>query len=130
MSLTQLANERTFLAWLRTSIVFVSVGVALAQLLRLADSNSKLEIFLYTVYLRPGSFRGFALAKPISSVCIILGILVLIMGFIRYNHVTFQMVNGHFPMLMISALFVAIAALAVIILYVVLAMVGVLRHVF
>lgn len=36
-----LANERTFLAWLRTSLAFASIGVAITQFFRLQSSTSK-----------------------------------------------------------------------------------------
>lgn len=35
-----LANERTFLAWLRTSLAFASIGVAITQFFRLQSSSS------------------------------------------------------------------------------------------
>lgn len=36
-----LANERTFLAWLRTSLAFTSIGVAITQFFRLQSSSSQ-----------------------------------------------------------------------------------------
>ncbi|KAK9679371.1 hypothetical protein K7432_016299, partial [Basidiobolus ranarum] len=35
-----LANERTFLAWIRTSLSLITVGVAIAQLFRLPTKES------------------------------------------------------------------------------------------
>lgn len=35
-----MANERTFLSWIRTSLGLVTVGVGITQLLKLVESNS------------------------------------------------------------------------------------------
>jgi putative membrane protein len=44
---THLANERTFLAWIRTAMTFMTLGLAAAQFL---DTNSLLGVHL-SVYL-------------------------------------------------------------------------------
>ncbi|CAG8581106.1 2449_t:CDS:2 [Funneliformis caledonium] len=73
-----LANERTFLAWLRTSLSFVGIGVAITQLFRLKGESSK-----------GGNIIGI--------VFIILGILFLGFGIVRYFHSQYLMTTGHFP---------------------------------
>lgn len=41
-----LASERTFLAWLRTSLSLASVGVGVTQLLKLSTNNDETQIIL------------------------------------------------------------------------------------
>jgi len=76
MELT-LANERTYLAWLRTSLSFASIGVAITQLFRLSTS------------LQPGqSPGGYAnlrrLGRPLGATFIGIAVLVLLLGVHRY----------------------------------------------
>ncbi|CAG8658587.1 2202_t:CDS:2 [Acaulospora morrowiae] len=77
-----LANERTFLAWLRTSLSFIGIGVAITQLFRLTDSRSN-------------DFSN--IGKPLGIVFIILGIVFLLFGLSRYFHSQNMMTQGQFP---------------------------------
>lgn len=43
-----LANERTFLAWLRTSLAFASIGVAVTQFFRLQSSTNLQNLLIAT----------------------------------------------------------------------------------
>ncbi|CAI2190539.1 12655_t:CDS:2 [Funneliformis geosporum] len=73
-----LANERTFLAWLRTSLSFIGIGVAVTQLFRLKGDTNK----------------G---GNVIGIVFIMLGIVFLGFGITRYFHSQYLMTTGHFP---------------------------------
>lgn len=44
-----LANERTFLAWLRTSLAFASIGVAVTQFFRLQSGTTNAQHLLASV---------------------------------------------------------------------------------
>lgn len=78
-----LANERTFLAWLRTSLTFASVGVALTQLFRVQN-------------FKAGSFTRAA-STVIGSLFIAGGLLVLSMGLVRFFNVQSVLQRGQFP---------------------------------
>ncbi|ORX80957.1 hypothetical protein K493DRAFT_292954 [Basidiobolus meristosporus CBS 931.73] len=79
-----LANERTFLAWIRTSLSLITVGVAIAQLFRLPtkDSNSK-------------SHHNAGI--PIGASFIVFGICFTFFALIRYFHAQSLMTQGKFP---------------------------------
>ncbi|KAG9290395.1 hypothetical protein G9A89_007126 [Geosiphon pyriformis] len=78
-----LANERTFLAWLRTSLSFISIGVAITQLFRLnITTRSPIEE---------------KVGKPLGVVFILLGIIFLSFGFVRYFHSQHTLTTGKFP---------------------------------
>ncbi|KAL6016682.1 hypothetical protein CJI97_001313 [Candidozyma auris] len=79
-----LANERTFLAWLKTSITCVSIGIALAQLLRFTEKECKISIGSYTVIIDYGDDTALRLGKPFAVICIVLGIITLLSGFHLY----------------------------------------------
>jgi len=71
------ANERTYLAWLRTSLSFASIGVAVTQLFRLAST------------IQPGASTGGAenlrrLGRPLGATFIAIAVLVLLLGVSRY----------------------------------------------
>ncbi|CAG8612168.1 14063_t:CDS:2 [Ambispora leptoticha] len=76
-----LANERTFLAWLRSSLSFIGIGLAITQLFRLSPDLPKDEI----------------LGKSLGLIFMILGITFLFCGFFRYFHSQFAMTTGYFP---------------------------------
>ena len=71
------ANERTYLAWLRTSLSFASIGVAITQLFRLSST------------LQPGQTPGGygnlrRLGRPLGATFIGIAVLVLLLGVNRY----------------------------------------------
>lgn len=72
------ANERTYLAWLRTSLSFASIGVAITQLFRLSTT------------IQPGQSQGGysklrRLGRPLGATFIGIAVLVLLFGVHRYG---------------------------------------------
>lgn len=83
-----LANERTYLAWLRTSLAFASIGVALTQFFRLNlnDSDGYEE--------ETGTLR---LSTALGSLFVATGLVVIIIGLIRYFSTQHFLQLGKFP---------------------------------
>ncbi|KAF7341317.1 hypothetical protein MVEN_01868000 [Mycena venus] len=83
-----LASERTFLAYVRTSLTIAAAGIALAQLLTLSSrvGNPK------SVPLKPIE----AYARPLAAFSIILALYVLAVGVSRYFAVQAALTNGLF----------------------------------
>ncbi|KAI9321482.1 hypothetical protein BX666DRAFT_1827946, partial [Dichotomocladium elegans] len=75
-----LANERTFLAWLRTSLSLVTVGVAITQLYKLSPEAT-----------HAGAGRS------IGATFVILSILFLYMANARYFHSQVALTKDFFP---------------------------------
>ncbi|EMF17639.1 uncharacterized protein SEPMUDRAFT_146606 [Sphaerulina musiva SO2202] len=90
-----LALERTFLAWLRTSLSFASIGIAVTQLFRLNTS----------IQSGSGSDPGKAdttarlrsVGKPLGATFIGISILILLLGFHRYFESQHYVIRGKFP---------------------------------
>ncbi|KAJ7159290.1 hypothetical protein C8R43DRAFT_352953 [Mycena crocata] len=84
-----LANERTFLAYVRTSLTIASAGVALAQLLTLSEplksqlfvSHKPLEVY----------------ARPLAVSAIVLALYVLFVGVSRFFAIQSALTRGLFP---------------------------------
>ncbi|KAI8075112.1 hypothetical protein BC940DRAFT_287472 [Gongronella butleri] len=78
-----LANERTFLAWLRTSLSLITVGVAITQLYELNSSelggNKKL------------------IGKALGGTFVGLSIVFLYFANARYFHAQYAMTQNQFP---------------------------------
>ena len=77
-----LALERTFLAWLRTSLAFASIGIAVTQLFRLNTTISKREGL--TPAPPDNSYHLRQVGKPLGATFLGIAILVLLVGGRRY----------------------------------------------
>ncbi|EPS43768.1 hypothetical protein H072_2241 [Dactylellina haptotyla CBS 200.50] len=103
-----LALERTFLAWLRTSLSFASIGIAVTQLFRLnaAIGNSD-----------PASEKGAMtlrrMGKPLGATFLGISILVLLIGLNRYYESQNWLLKGKFPASRGSILFLTVIAAGV-----------------
>ena len=93
-----LANERTFLAWIRTSIALMGFGFVVVK---------------FTLYLKqlslvlssriPVPSRGFSIV--IGILLVALGAVMALLGFLRYRHIERQLQNNqYFPSKTLSIL--------------------------
>ncbi|ETS63738.1 hypothetical protein PaG_02052 [Moesziomyces aphidis] len=129
-----LASERTFLAWLRTSLSLVSIGIAVTQLFQLPslvgtpdahngaaylDFEAKLlgqDAVLPPHILLSQRLASIAkLGKPLGGSFILLGVIALGLGCYRYFAVQATLVQGKFipSRLGISAIAFLVGALVV-----------------
>ncbi|CAN3357680.1 hypothetical protein DICA3_C13366 [Diutina catenulata] len=95
-----MANERTFLAWLRTSLSFITIGIGVTQLFRLESKATEVQVNYGIVKLDHKDDKSQvirAYGKPLGSVFIILGILTLIFGMHRFFHVQQSLTGGFYP---------------------------------
>ncbi|OWB56354.1 hypothetical protein B5S28_g2254 [[Candida] boidinii] len=98
-----LASERTFLAWLRTSLSLASVGVGVTQLLKLSKEDPKNE----SEFQLNNTSTGIAsnginnnlerLNKSIGLLFIILAIICILIGAFRYFLVQEMLLKKEFP---------------------------------
>ncbi|KAJ5901914.1 hypothetical protein N7495_002442 [Penicillium taxi] len=107
-----LALERTFLAWMRTSLAFASIGIAVTQLFRLNSANTTATTtqsvgYSHSIHTNPDPnvsslsptdiTRLRSIGKPLGSTFIGVAVLVLIIGFHRYFESQYWIVRGKFP---------------------------------
>ncbi|KAL5345297.1 hypothetical protein ACLOAV_009667 [Pseudogymnoascus australis] len=90
-----LALERTFLAWLRTSLAFASIGIAITQLFRLNTTISPAEGSVPEPTASAIHFRS--LGKPLGAAFLGISIVVLLIGFHRYFEAQYWVTKGKFP---------------------------------
>lgn len=102
--------ERTFLAWLRTSLAFASIGVAVTQLFRLnTDSASANRVdFDHTKLQKMG--------RPLGATFLVISIVTLLLGCKRYFHAQEWILKGKFPASRGTILVMSFVALALMIL--------------
>ncbi|KAJ3728505.1 hypothetical protein C8R42DRAFT_749297 [Lentinula raphanica] len=110
-----LALERTFLAYVRTSLAIASTGVAVNEL-----STSTALVQLFTISSNTSSESiGFAskiqsFARPLGSTSVGLGILVLLIGLLRYFTVQTALTEGKFPVSRLMIGGIALSLLAIV----------------
>ena len=115
-----MANERTFLAWLRTSLAFITLGIGITQLFRLEKPNSKIHTSSTVIPLSRAPHNGensqiiTRFGKPLGSIFIILGILTLVFGMKRYFQVQYFLTKDFYPATRLS-IFVLISIILAIV---------------
>lgn len=117
----QLANERTFLAWLRTSLVITSTGIALAQLNRFVENQSNIEVtgLTITIPLPLGDKTLVSLGVPFGALCILIGILVLLVGAFRFYHAEYLLQKGKYPVSRATSIFLTLVSIFILATYLV-----------
>ncbi|MGY2715742.1 YidH family protein [Thermostichus sp. MS-CIW-15] len=86
------ANERTFLAWLRTSVALIAFGFALTRFslfLQQIEASSSPE--------QPSPSHGLLSTQNLGLLLVIFGILTIGLSTWRYNQVMRQIEAGNFP---------------------------------
>lgn len=101
MMLTVCLSERTFLAWLRTSLSFASIGIAITQLFRLNTSLTK----------EADSGTLQQLGKPLGAIFLGISILMLFLGYHRYFQAQQWIIKGKFPASRGTVILVSLVAL-------------------
>lgn len=94
-----LASERTFLAYMRTSLAISASGVALVQFFSAtAPSSNGVTPHGLLLYIR-----------PLGASTVSIGILVLWIGVARYFTIQAALTKGYFPVARLATGFIAIA---------------------
>ncbi|KOS19334.1 Diphthine--ammonia ligase [Escovopsis weberi] len=110
-----LALERTFLAWLRTSLAFASIGVAVTQLFRL-DTSSGGSTSGSTSSVDVEGNRLRQMGRPLGTAFLAISILTLLLGCKRYYRAQEWILRGKFPASRGTILVMAFIALALMVL--------------
>ncbi|CAE6449786.1 hypothetical protein ACGC1H_005588 [Rhizoctonia solani] len=84
-----LANERTWLAYVRTSLAIASTGVALVQLFTIAAQQPTGTVLIGAKLQR--------FARPLGAVIVVIGMAVLTLGVTRYFRVQHALTLNKFP---------------------------------
>ncbi|KAG2213084.1 hypothetical protein INT47_011233 [Mucor saturninus] len=98
-----LANERTFLAWLRTSLSLITVGVAITQLYHLTPPGESNQV----THAKAG--------KSLGAAFVVFSIVFLYFANARYFHTQIAMTKGQFPASRGAVIFGSTCILAVLI---------------
>jgi len=118
-----LALERTFLAWLRTSLAFASIGIAVTQLFRLNTSlqgneevdTSSLSLVELLISNAEPSHKLRHVGKPLGATFLGISILILLLGFHRYFESQHYVIRGKFPASRGSIVLVSLVTYALIV---------------
>ncbi|KAK6205170.1 uncharacterized protein RJT21DRAFT_13645 [Scheffersomyces amazonensis] len=119
-----LANERTFLSWIRTGTNLVAFGIGFLQIYSLDIKANSIVVDQNTGQsqnLTNDTHKMYqALTKPISSICVILGILSCIFGLTRYFQVQFLLIRNYYPATRLLLVILILVNLAMLILLLIL----------
>lgn len=84
------ANERTFLAWLRTSVALIGFGFAIARFgLFLHELQTRLD-------LQHISTNSYISSQSLGVGLVVVGIIFIILAVWRYNQVFWQIEQGNY----------------------------------
>ncbi|KAG1868996.1 hypothetical protein DFJ58DRAFT_653713 [Suillus subalutaceus] len=104
-----LASERTYLAYVRTSLACASAGVALVQLFTLSSSTNTYD---------QGRIDPQRFARPLGATMVLLGLFILVYGesysLVRYFMTQAALLRGFFPVARNSIAAVAFALGAIV----------------
>ena len=115
-------TERTFLAWLRTSLAFASIGIGITQLFRLnttlnpggggggGDSSTTPPPSTTIPVLRLRT-----VGKPLGVTFLAVSIVILCLGWRRYFEAQYWIIRGKFPASRGSVFLVTFVAAALIV---------------
>ncbi|KZP14037.1 hypothetical protein FIBSPDRAFT_698999, partial [Athelia psychrophila] len=95
-----LASERTFLVYVRTSLVIVSTGVALVQLFIVSPSSST---------------SVQKLSRPLGAATVALAFSILLVGSVRFFTIQSALTRGKFPVARVTVAGMALALGAVVV---------------
>ena len=120
--------ERTFLAWLRTSLAFASIGIAITQLYAflpsplhapshpLTSSTASDSTLHPRRAVAPDPYRHLRqMGKPLGATFLGVSIVMLFVGFHRYFEGQHWIIRGKFPASRGSIAFVAAVTFALMI---------------
>ncbi|TWR28557.1 DUF202 domain-containing protein [Mucilaginibacter achroorhodeus] len=93
-----LANERTFLAWIRTSIALMGFGFVVVKFSLFVK---QLSLVITDKIILPG--KGFS--ATIGIILVAIGALMALLSYFRYRHIEKQLLrNTYFPSFALSLL--------------------------
>ncbi|CAK7893605.1 hypothetical protein CAAN1_08S00716 [[Candida] anglica] len=117
-----LANERTFLAWVQTSLAFATVAIGIMQFVRVEERavtsfylGQAAPITKDRLYNTMHSLGG-----PLGVITVSLSIIILFFGVVRYLQVQAMMMKDYFPATRLILLVVFTVNLAILVLILVL----------
>ena len=84
-----LANERTFLAWLRTSIAMMGFGFVIVKFALFIRQIS-------AVLHQPNAGTGKGFSAVIGVIMVAFGAIIAALAFVRYRNVEKQLSNGSY----------------------------------
>ncbi|KAI3406015.2 hypothetical protein KGF56_001234 [Candida oxycetoniae] len=118
-----LANERTFLAWLRTSLSFITLGIGVTQLFRLDKKDAKIHTsnnIIALLDLGKTHDELIKYGKPLGVLFILLGIFSLLVGFHRYFLVQKYLTENYYPVARLGILILIFLVFAIVLITLVL----------
>lgn len=115
-----MANERTFLAWIRTAFVLMTMGVVFTQMymLQIRATEAMEGGVNYDLSLK--ELRLFhVVGMPLTVLTGVLSIITMIIGFVRYLTVQSGLQQDVFPATRVLALIVFVTTSVIVVLVVV-----------
>jgi len=95
-----LASERTFLAYVRTSLTITGAGIALVQLFTISSKSSQ-------------NLQKFT--RPLGATIVITGLFTLLIGINRYFSIQDALTKGHYPVARLTVAFLAVVLAAIVV---------------
>lgn len=113
-----LANERTFLSWIRTAFTIMSLGVAFIQMYSILNRAKEAVVNgkVYPIDRSNGWIDNSNLATSVGIITGILLLVVILFGTLRYFSVQHKLQKNVFPATRAMILLVVLLALSILVL--------------
>lgn len=106
-----LASERTYLAYVRTSLGMTIVGVALVQLFAMAEFLKP----AFDVGATAKTYKLQQLSRPLGSATVALSFVVIMQAVYRYFRIQFALFDNNFPIARISTVVSSVVFSAIVV---------------
>jgi putative membrane protein len=97
-----LANERTFLAWIRTSVAIMGFGFVVVKF---SLFIKQISLLADTQVVLPG--KGYS--SEIGTLLVGLGVFIALFSYLRYRNTEKQLINRAYKPSLLPSLFITIA---------------------
>lgn len=113
-----MANERTFLAWMRTALGYMTLCIGILHFYRMEIKSTKIDVngVIYDLPRDEKSRLIERLGKPIGIICSLIALISIFIGAVRYYQVQTLLIKNEYPATRITITMLIVINVAIVLL--------------